>query len=91
MEQLEAGSTMCDPQKILATVHAVRGEKEEAYRWLEEAIEAGWRNYAPLLRDPIWADFHNEERFQQMMADVKAKVDVMRQRVREMEKEWDLE
>ena len=73
----------------IALVYATRGEKEEAYLWLQKAIDAGWRWYDIASKDPMWSDFHDEKRFQQMMGEVKAKVDVMRSRVREMEKEWE--
>ncbi len=90
-ERIVSGAESGHPEWLydIAMVSAVRGEKTEAYQWLQRAIDGGWRNFDFASKEPIWADFHDEERFQQMMADVKAKVDVMRQRVREMEKEWD--
>ena len=72
----------------LARVHAVLGNKGEAYRWLEAAIDAGWRNYYIILmgpRDPMLASLRGEPRFERLMAEVKAHIDAMRERVREME------
>ena len=76
----------------LARVHAVLGNKEDAYRWLEDAIEAGWRRYYITLsgpRDPMFDALRGEPRFERLMANVKAKLDSTRERVREMEPEVD--
>src|SRR5262249_25744710 len=43
-----------------ACVHALRGEKDEAFRWLDKAIEAGWRGFpigtCDLLLDSLKSD-----------------------------------
>ena len=65
----------------LAMIHAIFGNKEEAYRWLQKAIDAGWCDYRLGQINPVFEIFHNEKRFKQMMADVKARVDQMRRRV----------
>lgn len=64
----------------LATIYAIQDNKAEAYRWLMEAIDRGWRNYRWASIDPQLENLHNDEKFQKMMADVKAKVDEMRRR-----------
>src|SRR6202022_4565157 len=35
-----------------ACVHALRGERDEAFRWLDKAVEAGWRGGARGPRSP---------------------------------------
>jgi len=71
----------------LARISALQGNKAEAYTWLQKAIDAGWRFYRLAEIDPLMEDLRTEDRYKQMMADVKAKVDEMRRRVEEMEKE----
>jgi TolB-like protein/DNA-binding SARP family transcriptional activator/Tfp pilus assembly protein PilF len=66
------------PLYLLATIHAIRGEKQDAYAWLQRAIDAGWCLYRIGLQDPLLANLREDQRFQGMMADVKAKVDSMR-------------
>lgn len=51
---------------------------------LQKAIDAGWREYKLAQRDPWFANLHGEARFQQMMAQVKAMIDAMHQRVEKM-------
>jgi TolB-like protein/predicted Zn-dependent protease len=87
-EQLAAGDQRYQIREALAMVHAIRGE-DEALRWLQEAIDAGWHTYDVAQKDPIWENLRDEARFQQMMAEVKVKVDEMRLRVRELEQEWE--
>jgi tetratricopeptide (TPR) repeat protein len=69
----------------LAGIRSIEGKKDEAYSWLQKAIDVGWRDYQMAQRDPWFDNIRGDERFRQMMAQVKAKVDEMRKRVEEME------
>jgi tetratricopeptide (TPR) repeat protein len=77
---LQRGSEHFAPRYDLARIHAVQGNTEEAYQWLEQAIDAGWRHYYTYMgpQDPLLANLQGDERFQRMMARVKAQVDSMR-------------
>ena len=70
-------------------VHAIRGEKDEALLWLQKAIDAGYDNYTWMSVDPAFENLRDDPRFRQMIAEMKSKVDEMRRRVRELEKEWE--
>ena len=64
----------------LACVHAIEGNKDAAFQWLDRAYEAGWRgwpqaSWSPLL-DPLRAD----PRFTRLMARIDADVAAMRKR-----------
>jgi hypothetical protein len=63
------------PRYDLAAVHAIRDEKAEAYRWLQSAIDAGWRTYRLARRDPLLRNLHNDQQFEQLMAVANAKVE----------------
>jgi hypothetical protein len=86
-EELARGSESCGLPLDLAEINAIQGNKPEAYKWLQKAIDAGWREYRWAATDPLLENLRNDDKFKQMMADVKAKVDEMRKRVKEMEKE----
>jgi TolB-like protein/Tfp pilus assembly protein PilF len=86
-KELAAGNEDADIPFEMAAINAALGKKEEAYRWLQRAIDAGWRGYSWAERDPLLESIRGEERFKRMMADVKAQVDEMRKRVEEMDKE----
>ncbi|MBI3005464.1 MAG: protein kinase [Ignavibacteriales bacterium] len=71
----------------MARIYALLGNKIEAYKWLQKAMDAGWRDYRFASIDPLFENLRNDEQFKQMMAQVKAMVDEMRKRVEEMEKQ----
>jgi len=62
-ERIVSGAESGHPDWLynLAMVSAVRGEKAEAYQWLQRAIDRGWRYYDIASKDPIWADFHGNQ------------------------------
>jgi non-specific serine/threonine protein kinase len=57
-----------------ASTFALAGAKDEALTWLEHAVEKGWINY-PLFsaQDPFLESIRGEERFKQLMTEVKAR------------------
>jgi hypothetical protein len=67
----------------------MRGDKEKAVEWMQKAANSGWTWYDDALKSPLYEVLRDESRFQNIIAEVKAKVDVMRRRVEEMEKEWE--
>jgi Tfp pilus assembly protein PilF len=75
-------------REVLAMIYAIRGNREEALRWFEEAIEAGWSWHNVALNDPVWENLNENPRFLEMIAKVRARVDKQRSLVAEMEKEW---
>ena len=86
-EGLAKGDEMWDPPYNIAAIHAIQGNKKEAYLWLQKAIDAGWRDHGIASIDPVFENLHDDEQFKQMMAEVKAMVDEMRERVEQIEKE----
>jgi TolB-like protein/Tfp pilus assembly protein PilF/predicted Ser/Thr protein kinase len=72
---------------LLAAIRAAAGENEDAYVWLQKAIDAGWRKYRMALVDPLLDNLRDDERFKVMMADVKAIVDEERKRVEMLERD----
>jgi TolB-like protein len=57
-----------------ASAFALAGAKDEALTWLERAVEKGWINY-PLfsVQDPFLESIRGEERFKELMIEVKAR------------------
>jgi serine/threonine protein kinase/tetratricopeptide (TPR) repeat protein len=58
----------------VAGIFSLMGEKDEALRWLEHAIDKGSINY-PLFaeRDPFLGDLRSDDRFKKLMATIKPK------------------
>ncbi len=83
--ELEAGNQSSRPLTDTARIYATQGNKEEALRWLRRAVGAGYVG----TNDPAWTSLQSESEFQQMKSEVDARLAEMRQRVEEMEEEWE--
>jgi non-specific serine/threonine protein kinase len=80
-KRVNEGSEAPQVSFALARVAAILGGKEEAYRWLEDAIEKGWTDYRWTLRDPALESLHDEQRFRNLMAEGEAEIAKQRRRV----------
>jgi tetratricopeptide (TPR) repeat protein len=80
-DRIAGGDTSFKARVGLAAVHALRGDREAAYDWLQKAIDAGFYQYAEAERHLLLESLHGEERFQQMMKGVEAKVAEARRQV----------
>jgi len=80
-KQLEHGNEYHYVPYAIAAINAIQGNKEEAYKWLNKAIDAGWRDFRLGQRNPLLENLREDEQFKQMMSRVKAMVDEMRKRV----------
>ncbi len=63
-----------------ACVHALRGEKDEAFRWLDKTIEAGWRGWPLGTRSPLLDSLRSDPRFHQIETRLETLVNQMRRR-----------
>ena len=65
------------------------GDEDLAVDRLRQAIDAGWRDYYNVLHDPLWDSVRDNPRFKELMATVKADLDVQRARVEQIDAEDD--
>jgi hypothetical protein len=73
-------------------IYALRGQKQKALSALREAIDAGWRaGWWWRLRTPNLESLHDEPEFQAMVAEIEADMAAQLARVREMERNGELE
>ena len=63
-----------------ACVYALRGEKDEAFRWLDKAVEAGWRGWPLGTRSPLLDPLRSDPRFHRIEARLEELVGQMRRR-----------
>jgi eukaryotic-like serine/threonine-protein kinase len=75
------GSELPDVPLEIAAIHAVRGERDEAIRWLESAYQAGWRLFRELDRDPFFASLRADPDYRRIRQRMEEDVRAMRQRV----------
>jgi serine/threonine protein kinase/Tfp pilus assembly protein PilF len=82
---LAEGNESGDVPYELASIYAIQENREEAYRWLQRAVDMGWRNYRSALIDPSFEKLRNEDAFEKIIEGVKAQVNTMRKRVEQLE------
>jgi len=84
-EAIEQGSEFFSIPYHVAAIHAIQGNKEEALEWMKKAVKAGFREFRVSQRDPILENLHQDDRFKQIMVQLKEMVDEMRKRIEETE------
>ncbi|UCG50492.1 MAG: protein kinase [Candidatus Latescibacterota bacterium] len=83
---IEAGAD--DPRIFIGLAEAaiVLNDKADAYHWLREAIDAGFVVYRFAEANPLFEDIREEPKFKEMMAELRVRVEKMRERVREYDR-----
>jgi tetratricopeptide (TPR) repeat protein len=74
-------------------IYALQGDRKKALSALRQAIDEGWRGFwwYLLKHDPSLESLHNEPEFQAMVAEIEADMAAQLARVREMERNGELE
>jgi tetratricopeptide (TPR) repeat protein len=74
-------------------IYALQGETQKALSALRQAINEGWRDswWYFLKHDPILESLHDEPEYQAMIAEIEADMAAQLARVREMERNGELE
>jgi tetratricopeptide (TPR) repeat protein len=83
---LQDGNEMFDKPIQIGIIHAIEGQKEKAFYYLNKAIEFGYLDYRQFQIWPMLESLRNDDQFKQMVAQMKSKVDLQRIKVEEMEK-----
>jgi serine/threonine protein kinase/Tfp pilus assembly protein PilF len=69
----------------IAAAYAIKGNKPEAYRWLQNSIDVGFRLFRFAEHDPVFENLHDDPEFKQMMEEVKKMVYEKRAKVEKSE------
>ncbi len=74
-------------------IYALQGDKQKALAALRQAVDEGWRTFwrYSLKYDPNLESLHDEPEFQAMVAEIEADMAAQLARVREMERNGELE
>lgn len=81
-ERIAAGDDTPEQRVEMAAVAALRGEADAAAEWLEQAFEAGYRDYGFLEHDPIFRPRANDARFMRVLERMRRDVEAQRERAR---------
>ena len=58
----------------MCSIELIEGNKEEAYKWLNKAVDLGYRDFAGLLNTPLTEEIRNEKQFRDIIQNIKNKV-----------------
>jgi TolB-like protein/Tfp pilus assembly protein PilF len=78
---LDDGSEGSEQSLEIAAIHALRGERPEALRWVAAAYRAGDRHFRELRIDPLFATLRTDPEFMRIVQQMEADVAAQRQRV----------
>jgi eukaryotic-like serine/threonine-protein kinase len=81
-ERIAAGDDTPVQRVELAAAAALRGAADAALEWLEQAFEAGYRDYGFLERDPIFRPLGSHARFVSVLDRMLRDVEAQRERAR---------
>jgi tetratricopeptide (TPR) repeat protein len=82
---LEQGDENWQTYYDIAGVQAVQGEEAEACEWLQSAIDAGFLDLQWASTDPLLENLHDEECFEEMMTQLRAKRAEIRRQIEALE------
>jgi TolB-like protein/tetratricopeptide (TPR) repeat protein/predicted Ser/Thr protein kinase len=85
MKKIDAGDERSVLPERLTYIWAVRGNREEALEWLQRTFEAGNLSVQETQKNPFLANLQDDQRFEQMIADVQTRVESMRSRIETIE------
>jgi len=71
----------------MALLHALRADEDAAFNYLQGAIDSGWVQIWQAKFEPILAKMSRQQRYDQMMGGVNARLAYMKNRSRERESE----
>ncbi len=81
--EIKNGSKSFDPPFYIASIYAIRGNKEQSLNWLQKAIDLNWVDYAKIINGPYFAKFKTDPDFLKKVEDLRKKIDGMLAKARE--------
>ena len=76
-DRIEQGEMSYKIRYEIAQIYAVKGDKKNAYKWLEESLKAGWTEYSYAAIDPLLLTMQQEEQFKKILENARTKVNGM--------------
>jgi serine/threonine protein kinase/Flp pilus assembly protein TadD len=73
-KRLSGGSENNFDALYISLAEVVDGNKIGAYKWLNKAVDYGFRDYNQLLNDPVTASIRNDQQFIDIVQNIKNKV-----------------
>ena len=78
--EINGGSKSVDLPFYVASIHAIRGNRDQALSWLQKAIDLSWVDVAKVEKGPYFEKLKSDPELLKMMARLREKIEVMRQK-----------
>lgn len=78
INEIKKGSKSFDLPFYVASIYAIRGNKEQSLIWLQKAIDLNWVDYAKIVHGPYFAKFKSDPDLGNLIAQVLEKAEAMR-------------
>jgi len=75
--EIRNGSKSFEPPFYIASIYAIRGNKEQSLIWLQKAIDLNWVDYAKIVHGPYFVKFKTDPDFLEKVAYVRQRTEVM--------------
>ncbi len=79
--RIDGGDQAPNLPYALAGIHALRGESDAAFHWLDESIRAGWYGAVLTVDDPLLDNLRDDPRFPAVLERLEDSISPMRARV----------
>ena len=86
LKEISDGNELGVIRYDLAALYAVFGNRDEAHKWLQEAVNVGWLDYRWAQLDRLMEDVSSDETFRQMMTEVRLEVERQQKNVAEYDR-----
>lgn len=77
LNEIKSGSNSFEPHYNMASIYAIRGNKEQSLNALNKAITLHWVDYAKILHGPYFKKFRTDPDFLQRVQFVRKKTEIM--------------
>jgi len=76
--EINNGSKSIDVPFALASIYAIKGNREKSLEWLKQAVKMNWIDYAKFLHGPYFVRYKNDPEFLHVINQVQERVKEMR-------------
>ncbi len=84
--EIASGNESWEIRYNIAGIYSVLGEQDKAIQWLDQAVDAGWREYRIGRIEPLFENLKKDIRFENRIQQVKGLVDKLRDQINSAQK-----
>jgi len=82
LNEISNGSKSFEPRFSIASIYAIRGNKEQSLIWLQKAIDLNWIDHAKIVHGPYFVKFRTDPDFMEKVESVRKKTAAMREKAK---------